>query len=194
MFIKTKRLLLRPAWPEDARALAHAINDWDVVKNLATVPYPYRPADAEYFIERCLAHAVPQPSFLIIAVHDVDQPLVGGIGFGQDRGGVLLDNPELGYWIAQSHWGRGYATEAANAVLELAFLGYGHAQLEASYMIDNDVSAHILERKLGFVAYGLDEIWCEARQESVAVRKLLLRRAAWQARWANMQSADQLAA
>jgi RimJ/RimL family protein N-acetyltransferase len=196
MFIRTKNLLLRPYWPEDAQSLAHALNDWDIVQYLATAPYPYRLADADYFIERCQSHALPQPSFAIIAVALPNQPLVGGIGFSHERGPerdhVRQDNPELGYWIARDFWGRGFAQEAANAVLELAFLAYGTNQVEASYMIGNAASAHVLEHKLGFVATGMGEIWCEARQAMVPVRKLVLPRASW--RKDNTRPADMLAA
>ena len=42
MFARTERLLLRPGWAEDAPALARAIADEQVVRNLATAPWPYR--------------------------------------------------------------------------------------------------------------------------------------------------------
>ncbi|MBA3730647.1 MAG: GNAT family N-acetyltransferase, partial [Sphingomonas sp.] len=42
MFTRTARLLLRPGWAEDAPALAAAIGDERIVRNLATAPWPYR--------------------------------------------------------------------------------------------------------------------------------------------------------
>src|SRR5207237_10464377 len=63
MFARTPRLLLRPGFSEDAPALAAAIADQAVVRNLATAPWPYRMRDAEAFL------ASPRdpvlPSFLI---------------------------------------------------------------------------------------------------------------------------------
>ena len=44
MFARTPRLLLRPGFPEDAPALAGAIADQAIVRNLATVPWPYQHA------------------------------------------------------------------------------------------------------------------------------------------------------
>ena len=62
MFARTERLLLRPGWAEDAPELARAIADEQVVRNLATAPWPYRLEDAEAFL------AAPRdpvmPSFL----------------------------------------------------------------------------------------------------------------------------------
>ena len=50
MFARTKRLLLRPGWAEDAAALAAAIADEKIVRNLATAPWPYRLDDALSFL------------------------------------------------------------------------------------------------------------------------------------------------
>ena len=50
MFARTERLLLRPGWAEDAPALAAAIADEMIVRNLATAPWPYRLRDAEAFL------------------------------------------------------------------------------------------------------------------------------------------------
>ena len=63
MFARTPRLLLRPGFPEDAPALAGAIADEAIARNLAVVPWPYTLRDAEAFL------ASPRdpvlPSFLI---------------------------------------------------------------------------------------------------------------------------------
>jgi RimJ/RimL family protein N-acetyltransferase len=59
----------------------------------------------------------------------------------------------MGYWIARSHWGRGFATEACTALVDIART-LGLAQLEASHFIDNPASARVLD-KLGFESTGL---------------------------------------
>lgn len=150
MFIRTRRLFLRPAWAEDSRALHGAIACWDVVKNLSRAPWPYTMADAEAFA----AGRVLEPgeaAFLIFARTDGDPVLVGTIGFG--RRCASDDEAELGYWIARDHWGRGYATEAGRAVVELAFDGLRLPRLAAGHFADNPASGAVL-RKLGFAATG----------------------------------------
>ena len=52
MFARTKRLLLRPGFAEDAEALARAIGDETIVRNLATAPWPYGEAEATAFLAR----------------------------------------------------------------------------------------------------------------------------------------------
>src|SRR4051794_9548014 len=110
MFAITERLLLRPGWAEDAPALARAIDDQRVVRNLAVVSWPYRLADAEEFL--ALPHDPLRPRFLIS--RRSDGMLLGGIGLHGKQ------EAELGYWLAPEYWGRGYATEAGRAVMALA--------------------------------------------------------------------------
>lgn len=142
MFARTPRLLLRPGWMEDAPALAHAINDPAVARNLARVPSPYTRADAEAFL------ALPQdtrlPRLLAFTRTNGAPRLVGGCGVHLDEEG----RPELGYWIARPYWGLGFATEAGRAVLSMARAA-GVADIRASHFVDNPASGNVL-RKLGF--------------------------------------------
>jgi RimJ/RimL family protein N-acetyltransferase len=147
MFARTPRLLLRPGFPEDAPALASAIADKAIARNLASVPWPYRMRDAEAFL------ASPRdpilPSLLIFERGTGAPQLVGSCGLGRRPSGAV----EMGYWIARASWGRGYATEACTALVEIART-LGLASLEGSHFLDNPGSARVLE-KLGFEALGL---------------------------------------
>ena len=106
--------MLRPGWAEDAPALAAAIADEAIVRNLATAPWPYGLKEAEAFLASPRDPALP--TFLLFARTDGAPELVGACGFGRRPSGAV----ELGYWIARHHWGRGYATEAGRAVLAMA--------------------------------------------------------------------------
>lgn len=142
MFARTKRLTLRPAWPEDAPAIAAAIGDERVVRMLARVPLPYTLADAEAFVAR--PRGAEEPVFTIHA-HDGDAPrLIGGIGIHPED-----DGPQLGYWIAPEAWGRGYATEAGHAVIAMARHALPIRRLAAWHFLDNPASGRVLT-KLGF--------------------------------------------
>jgi RimJ/RimL family protein N-acetyltransferase len=168
MFARTPRLLLRPGFPEDAPALAAAIADESIVRNLATAPWPYSMRDAEAFL------ASPRdpvlPSLLMFERSDAAPVLVGACGLGRRPSGAV----ELGYWVARPYWGRGIATEAGRALIDIArALGLG--QLEASHFIDNPASARVLD-KLGFQSTGLiaPRMNC-ARGEEVPARLMRLR-------------------
>ncbi|WCP71156.1 MULTISPECIES: GNAT family N-acetyltransferase [Sphingomonas] len=146
MFARTERLTLRPGWTEDVPALHAAMGHEAVVRNLSRAPWPYTLSDAEAFVAGWQGNA--GPTFLIFA-HDRGRcDLIGGIGIGP-----LGDVPHmLGYWITPSAWGRGYATEAGRAALDIAAtLGIG--RVEAGHYVDNPASGAVL-RRLGFAPTG----------------------------------------
>lgn len=146
MFARTKRLMLRPGWPEDAPALTAAIAHEHVASMLTRVPWPYLQADAEAFLSLPRAHN--EPRFLIEALDGETPRLIGGIGLIRD-GAVH----ELGYWLTPEAWGRGYATEAGRAVLHAARHALGLRKVAASHALDNPASGTVL-RKLGFREVG----------------------------------------
>ncbi|WP_176590242.1 GNAT family N-acetyltransferase [Sphingobium sp. EM0848] len=142
MFARTPRLLLRPGWMEDAPALAEAIGDPSVLRNLTRVPAAYGQADAEAFL------ALPQearlPRLLAFTRTKGAPRLVGGCGIHLAEDGA----PELGYWIARPYWGLGFATEAARAVMHMA-RALGVSGIQATHFADNPASGNVL-RKIGF--------------------------------------------
>lgn len=145
MFIRSERLFLRPAWPEDATELHAAIAHECVVRNLARAPWPYRVEDAQAFIG--LSGDPHHPAMLITVPGASGARIIGGIGLN-----LGVDGPELGYWITPEAWGRGYATEAASALLRLART-LGHRRVAAYHFLDNPASGRVLE-KLGFLPTG----------------------------------------
>jgi RimJ/RimL family protein N-acetyltransferase len=147
MFARTPRLLLRPGFPEDAPALAAAIADQAIARNLANVPWPYSVRDAEAYLA-CPRDPV-LPSLLIFERGQGAPQLVGACGLGRRASGSV----EMGYWIARPFWGRGYATEACGALVDIART-LGLPQLEGSHFLDNPASARVLE-KLGFEPLGI---------------------------------------
>ena len=168
MFARTRRLLLRPGFPEDAPALAAAIGDEAIARNLATVPWPYRMRDAEAFL------ASPRdpglPSFLVFERTGAGPRLVGSCGLGRRPSGAV----ELGYWIARPFWGRRLATEAGIALVDIART-LGLPSIEASHFVDNPASGRVLE-KLGFEPLGIiaPRLSC-ARGAEIPARLMRLR-------------------
>ncbi|HKT85138.1 MAG TPA: GNAT family N-acetyltransferase [Novosphingobium sp.] len=141
MFIRSERLFLRPGWPEDWQELTPLIADEKVVRNLAGVPWPYTGEDARRFLSLPQEHRLPR--FLVTLPDAAGARIIGGIGL--DRRGQEI---QLGCWIARDHRGRGYAGEAARAVIEVART-LGHGRIVASHFLDNPASGRVLER-VGF--------------------------------------------
>lgn len=143
MFARTARLLLRPPFAEDAPALAKAIGDEGIVRNLATAPWPYGVAEAKAWLANP-AHDPLLPNWLML-LRTGDAPrIVGGIGIHRRED----DSLELGYWVARRYWGLGFATEAGQQIRRTA-RSLRLPRLTAGHFIDNPASGKVL-RKLGF--------------------------------------------
>lgn len=147
MFALTERLLLRPAWEEDADPIFRAIADEGIVRNLASAPWPYLPCHADTFV------AIPRPAHrpvsLIFLRTGGAPELAGCIGIDSMPGGEV----EMGYWIARKHWGSGIATEAGAAMLRFARDTLRLPRVIAGHFLDNPASGRVL-RKLGFQPTG----------------------------------------
>lgn len=71
---------------------------------------------------------------------------------------------EVGYVLAQSAWGKGFATEAMQALMEYAFLVLDRHRLEALIYADNQASRKLVTR-LGFrlEGYFKEHEWKQGR-------------------------------
>jgi ribosomal-protein-alanine N-acetyltransferase len=81
---------------------------------------------------------------------------------------------ELGYWIGEAYWGRGYVVEACRAVLDFAFAEYGPERVQARVIAGNGASGRVLA-KLGFRPEGVlrRSLWRRGAFEDVQMFSLL---------------------
>ena len=90
----------------------------------------------------------PQAGPLLVFARD-GVTLFGGAGIVNDTG----ERAQIGYVLARDAWGRGYATEALLASVEMARAA-GVRRLEAGVHVEHPASCHVLE-KAGFVREGI---------------------------------------
>lgn len=149
MEIETARLRLRPWRPEDKPALLRHADNPKVARNLSNIfPSPYTESDADAWFEARALDKEPRRIFAI----ECDGQAAGGIGI-HTRDDILARTAEIGYWIGEAHWGRGYATEALKAVVSYAFQTFDYHRLEAYHFGWNPASGRVLE-KAGFKLEG----------------------------------------
>lgn len=79
--------------------------------------------------------------------------LVGGITLGHIRHGVAQSG-QIGYWMGESHAGKGYMSEAIGLVVSYAFDTLRLHRIEAACIPENTRSIRVLE-KAGFRREGL---------------------------------------
>lgn len=174
----TERLTLRPLAENDADAVTSQISDWDVIRWLGTPPYPYDRSVAESFIQNCKTDSETST----VRVMEVDGQLIGTMGLSapKDHWGQTEGAFEIGYWIGKSHWGHGYATEAAQAMLTYAFERLHVQEMLASVFTENIGSRKVLE-KCGFEYRDETDLFCVPRGEVVTSLRLRLPRSRWHA-------------
>jgi len=140
--IASPPIVLRVFTPADAPRVAELCGDWQVAQMTALIPHPYSLEMAQSFINACreACDTGPMPTYAIARAED--GALVGAIG--------VTTTPEagesLGYWIGRPHWGNGYATAAARAMLALAFSRLGIDAMTAIHLVSNPASGRVMAK------------------------------------------------
>lgn len=165
----TKRLTLRPILAPDAPDIAHWLANPNVARMLSRVPQPYTAADGEAYAALCRK----QTDDLFFGIHR--ERLIGVVSIERRESAH-----ELGYWLAEPHWGRGIMSEAARALVDHAFTTRDYETVASSAMVDNPASLRI-QGKLGFVRTGTRPLVSRARGQTVMTIRTILTRAAWAA-------------
>jgi RimJ/RimL family protein N-acetyltransferase len=172
--LMTDRLLLRPLRMSDADAITDQICNYNVSKNLARVPHPYHLSDALEFLDwvKTFDH---KSLFVAITEKTGAGTLIGVMSFEYS---TANDNAELGYWLAEPHWNRGYMREAARAVVDHAFAVSDHSMLVSCYFNDNPHSGKVL-RGAGFKEAGQCMSFSKSQGIDVPVTTMQLTRTQW---------------
>lgn len=142
--LETERLLMRPFCEMDAEAVQTLLQSRDIAANTSSIDHPYPEGAATLWIDShagCWARG----DSAVFAIADKQQ-------VEQVRGAIGLEihardeNAELGYWVGEPWWGRGYATEAAKAVLEFGFTTLGLKKIYANHYAKNAASGRVLQK------------------------------------------------
>ena len=141
--LTTDRLVLTTPTLAHVPEMAVLANNKAIYEVLSRLPHPYAESDGIFFVEE-IARGPEEFAWAIEAYGRY----FGGIGLH------LLPNqlPELGYWLGEPHWGQGYATEAARAVVTAAREA-GYPALRSRALLSNAGSRNVLA-KIGFIETG----------------------------------------
>lgn len=111
--IETERLLLRPFRESDAEAFFECCQNPNIGNNAGWKPH----GSLEESQEILRSVFISQSGIWAIILKE-DGRLIGSVGIIPDP---KRENPQarmLGYWLDESHWGKGYMTEAVQSVLD----------------------------------------------------------------------------
>ena len=131
--------------PADAGSLARHANNPKIARHLRDgFPYPYSENDAQRFIKQ-----VSENPDAVVYTFDVEGRACGGIGITGMKD-VYRYNAEIGYWLAERYWGKGWASEAVGEMVNMAFTHYSWVRLYAGVFSNNPGSMRVLEKN-GFI-------------------------------------------
>ena len=156
LILQTQRLVIKKPELKDNQFLIKALNNWEVVKWLVRVPFPYTLKDADHWITHLTKNNYAFNIFL-------QKQLIGGIGLEREN---KHSSYALGYWLTQEHWGKGYTTEACKKLLAYSAQELKIAKIKSAYLINNDKSAKVL-KKIGFQETGISYKYSLSRKEEV---------------------------
>ncbi len=142
--LETKRLILRSIKASDAEPMfSNWANDPEVTKYLT-----WNPHESVDVTKRIVSHWLkeeedPKTVRFVITIKGNDEP-IGSI----DVVGYHDGDPEIGYCLSRKHWGKGYMTEACQALMDHLF-SLGHQRILIDAAEDNIGSNRVIE-KCGF--------------------------------------------
>ncbi len=152
--IETRRLILRPLALSDTPAIQRHFNNWNIIKNLASVvPWPYPDDGAETFIKQQLEKiAAGEESYQwVLVLKSGDGEAIGNIRFVPRP-----DEPKgnRGFWLAEPYWNKGLMTEAIASVNDFVFGTLGIESFYVCNVVTNAASRRV-KQKTGaeFVGY-----------------------------------------
>jgi RimJ/RimL family protein N-acetyltransferase len=144
MQIKTARLVLRDFIPDDWRAVLAYQRDPEYLRFYDDAWATRSDDQVRAFVDMLIGyrHDEPRRKFQLAATLDGD--LIGNCGIRRKDNNDW--EADIGYELAPAYWGRGYATEAARAMVRLGFDVLKLHRVSAWCIADNVASARVLEK------------------------------------------------
>jgi RimJ/RimL family protein N-acetyltransferase len=142
LLLETTRLRLRRFRRDDVDVVFAIIGDAIAMKYY---PRTFNRKDAEDWVERNFQrYAAHGYGFFAVTLKESDE-MIGDCGIlHQEVEGK--DELEVGYHLRRDHWGHGYATEAARACMEFAFLTLRAEKVISLIRPENLPSRRVAER------------------------------------------------
>lgn len=144
MQLVTQRLILRD----------FTLDDWPVVLAYQSDPRYLRyyewtertPESVQEFVQMFVAHqqTAPRFKFQLAVTLKTSGELIGNCGIRRES--AVSHEANMGYELSPQHWGQGYATEAACAMLNFGFTILGLHRITADCVADNVGSARVLQK------------------------------------------------
>jgi [ribosomal protein S5]-alanine N-acetyltransferase len=143
--LETERLLLRRLEMSDAPRLYELFGNYEVLRMITGVPYPYSEDHARDFIGRTQQNMDAETNFAFAMVSKSEQTLIGCVELGVTH---QFRRGDLGYWVGVPYWGQGYMTEAVRRIMRFGFEDFNLNRIYSCHFAHNPASGRVMQ-KLG---------------------------------------------
>ncbi len=141
--LQTERLILRAFQMDDAPAVNKYVSEKAIAATTLNIPHPYTLEMADEWLgTHKEAFENGQAVRFAITLGDSGN-LLGAIGLEIT---AAHERAEIGYWIGKPHWGKGYCTEAALAVLQYGLDSLGLERIFATHFRKNSASGRVMQK------------------------------------------------
>ena len=140
--LHTQRLHLRQLQINDIPALVKYANNKKIADQIVNIPHPYGEPQAVFRISYVVQGFNKRERFVFAIIKKDQSELIGEISLHLDKAN---NQAELGYWVGEPFWNQGFATEAAEAVLEFGFKRLHLDQIFATCHESNGASSMVAE-------------------------------------------------
>jgi [ribosomal protein S5]-alanine N-acetyltransferase len=140
--LETERLILRLFIESDAPRVYELVRVAAVAVTSLNIPHPYPETLAAEWI-KSQSDATKRGLYAFAVTQKSDGLLIGCVSLGTTHRHCRA---ELGYWIGQPFWGRGYATEAVSRVISWAFEMQALNRIFAQHFAGNLASGRVMQK------------------------------------------------
>ena len=149
--IKTDRLILNSFTLDDAPEMKVICSNKAIADTTAHIPHPYTEEMATEWIQTHNTSYRKGKSVIYAIRYKNTLDLIGCISLVIDQ---ESDRGELGYWIRENAWNKGYCTEAGQSIVQFGFEHLKLNKIKAEHLTRNSSSGKVLQ-KLGFKKEGV---------------------------------------
>lgn len=141
--LETERLILDAPKEIDLENIAKILNNEIYSKNTINIPFPYTIDSAKFWLNLSENGLKNENQFIFAIRLKDNQKIIGGIDLGIDKN---FNKAELGYWLDESYWNQGFATEAVIKIIDFGFKHLKLKRIFATHFDFNPASGKVLEK------------------------------------------------
>lgn len=137
----SNRLILDKISYSDIPKIIEYAGTKKIAETTLNIPHPYKEEDAIFWINSANNGFKNQDQFTFGIRLKSTSEFIGGIGLKINN---RFNRAELGYWIAEPFWNKGYASEAVGTVLKFGFETVGLNKIYAFHLVENPASGKVM--------------------------------------------------